>query len=59
MEQTCMVWAEGQLKNGDSTITHWLDVARRIHETAVRAWNRRSLTSYMGWDKHETVMIWL
>jgi hypothetical protein len=25
------------------------------HETAAKAWNRRSLTYYMGWDKYDMV----
>ena len=43
----------------DSTITHFLDgtgQARYGGETAVKAWIRRSLTAYMGRDKHDTVV---
>jgi hypothetical protein len=40
----------------ESTITHWLDGMGQAHghETAVKVWIRRLLTSYMGWDKHDT-----
>jgi hypothetical protein len=43
----------------DSTITHILHgigQARHSYETAAKAWNRRSLTYYMGWDKHDAVV---
>jgi hypothetical protein len=41
----------------DPTTTHILDgmgQARYSHEMVVKAWIRRSLTYYMGWDKHDT-----
>ena len=45
----------------DSMITHRLEgmgQARYGPETAVRARIRRSLTIYMGWDKHDAVLRW-
>ena len=40
-------------------IAHFLDGPGKVQydrETAVKAWIRRSLTAYMGRDKHDTVV---